>query len=94
MELSYWGLSPNIPAWPTHENGERAQAVLLAHTVDSPADGEIVLVTHGDTMRVILGVLDGRSHRHLDWDLTIGNGAVMEREVDLAALRDGEYDTE
>ncbi|ERF64239.1 histidine phosphatase family protein, partial [Cutibacterium granulosum] len=63
-------------------------------TIDSPADDEIVLVTHGDTMRVILGVLDGRSHRHLDWDLIIGNGAVMEREVDLAALRDGEYDAE
>ena len=63
-------------------------------TIDSPADDEIVLVTHGDTMRVILGVLDGRSHRHLDWDLIIGNGAVVEREVDLAALRDGEYDAE
>ncbi len=23
MELSYWGISPNIPAWPTDENGER-----------------------------------------------------------------------
>ena len=29
MELSYWGISPNIPAWPTDENGEREQAVLL-----------------------------------------------------------------
>ena len=37
MELSYWGISPNIPAWPTDENGEREQAVLLAHTFDSPA---------------------------------------------------------
>ena len=27
MELSYWGISPNIPAWPTDENGEREQAV-------------------------------------------------------------------
>ena len=26
MELSYWGISPNIPAWPTDENGEREQA--------------------------------------------------------------------
>ena len=34
MELSYWGISPNIPAWPTDENGEREQAVLLAHTAE------------------------------------------------------------
>lgn len=45
-------------------------------------------------MRVILGVLDGRSHRHLDWDLIIGNGAVMEREVDPATLRAGERNAE
>ena len=32
MELSYWGISPNIPAWPTDENGEREQAVLLPAT--------------------------------------------------------------
>ena len=43
MELSYWGISPNIPAWPTDENGEREQAVLLAHTFDSPADADVTI---------------------------------------------------
>ncbi|KPG64829.1 histidine phosphatase family protein [Cutibacterium acnes] len=45
-----------------------------------------VLVTHGDTMRVLLGILDGRSHRDLDWDLSLTNGSVMVRNVDLGEL--------
>mgnify|MGYP000760940443 CR=1 FL=1 len=47
MELSYWGISPNIPAWPTDENGEREQAVLLAHTFDSPADADVTISADG-----------------------------------------------
>ena len=57
MELSYWGISPNIPAWPTDENGEREQAVLLAHTFDSPADADVtisLLTAYGDPMFQIL----------------------------------------
>ena len=46
----------------------------------------IVLVTHGDTMRILLGILDGRSHRDLDWDLSLTNGSVMVRNVDLGEL--------
>ncbi|BCY24467.1 phosphoglycerate mutase [Cutibacterium modestum 30N] len=48
---------------------------------DLPA---IVLVTHGDTMRVLLGILDGRSHRDLDWDLPLTNGSVIARDVNLS----------
>ncbi|WP_326833313.1 histidine phosphatase family protein [Cutibacterium porci] len=47
---------------------------------------QTVLVTHGDTMRVLLGILDGRSHRDLDWDLSLTNGSVMVRNVDLGEL--------
>ncbi len=43
--------------------------------------GDVVLVTHGDTLRVLLGVLDGRSHRDLDWDLPLTNGIVVVRDV-------------
>jgi probable phosphoglycerate mutase len=46
----------------------------------------IALVTHGDTMRILLGILDGRSHRDLDWDLSLTNGSVMVRNVDLGEL--------
>ncbi|MGK2309747.1 histidine phosphatase family protein [Cutibacterium sp. V970] len=49
----------------------------------------IVLVTHGDTMRVLLGILDGRSHRDLDWDLPLTNGSVTVREVDLDHVTTG-----
>ena len=37
-------------------------------------------------MRVLLGILDGRSHRDLDWDLSLTNGSVMVRNVDLGKL--------
>ncbi|KGN31940.1 phosphoglycerate kinase [Knoellia sinensis KCTC 19936] len=36
----------------------------------------VVWVTHGDTMRVALARLDGRTHREVDW-APIGNGAVV-----------------
>ncbi|NHA67314.1 histidine phosphatase family protein [Phycicoccus flavus] len=41
---------------------------------------DLVLVTHGDTLRVALAVLDGRDHRDVDWRV-VGNGEVVTRDV-------------
>lgn len=48
----------------------------LRRFLDSIDDGEHVLVTHGDTLRIALAVLDGRSHRQVDWS-PMPNGAVV-----------------
>ncbi|MEL4504657.1 histidine phosphatase family protein [Luteococcus sp. H138] len=44
-----------------------------------PAAPALVLVSHGDTLRVLLSVLEGRGHREVDW-CAIGNGEVILRE--------------
>lgn len=41
-------------------------------------EGDLILVTHGDTLRVALALLDGRTHRDVDW-APIPNGAVVSR---------------
>lgn len=43
-------------------------------------EGEHVLVSHGDTIRIGLAVLDGRGHRDVVWD-DIPNGAVVSRTI-------------
>ncbi|XVX19096.1 histidine phosphatase family protein [Actinomycetota bacterium] len=40
-----------------------------------------VLVTHGDTLRVIRAVLQGRSHREVEWSDEIPNGCVLSLPV-------------
>ncbi|WP_420176181.1 histidine phosphatase family protein [Luteococcus sp. OSA5] len=40
----------------------------------------MVLVGHGDALRVLLSVLDGRGHRDVDW-CPIGNGEVFVRHL-------------
>jgi probable phosphoglycerate mutase len=40
--------------------------------------GDLILVTHGDTLRVALALLDGRTHHDVDWR-QIPNGAVITR---------------
>lgn len=40
------------------------------------APPHLVLVTHGDTLRVARAVLTGRTHREVEWDL-VANGAVF-----------------
>ncbi|MHB0927577.1 MAG: histidine phosphatase family protein [Candidatus Nanopelagicales bacterium] len=44
------------------------------------APREMIVVSHGDTIRVARAWLQDRSHRDLDWD-DIGNGAVISVEV-------------
>lgn len=45
-------------------------------TVRHTAFDHVVLVTHGDTLRVALAWLDGRGHRDVAWDV-VPNGAVV-----------------
>ena len=40
------------------------------------ADDEVALVSHGDALRVLLAVLEGRGHRDVDWS-GFGTGAVV-----------------
>jgi len=49
------------------------------------AEDDLVLVTHGDTLRVAIAWLLGRSHREVDWD-PAPNGSVTTLEVDPARL--------
>lgn len=44
----------------------------------------VVLVGHELSLRVLLALLDGRTHRDCDFDLPLGNGAVVERCTDQA----------
>ena len=44
----------------------------------------VVLVGHELSLRVVLALLDGRTHRDCDFDLPLGNGAVVERRTDQA----------
>lgn len=42
---------------------------------------DLVVVSHGETLRVLLTLLDGRTHREIDWDFPINNGEVLVREI-------------
>lgn len=39
-------------------------------------DEEIIVVSHGDTLRILLAVLAGRGHREVEW-IEFGNGEVV-----------------
>lgn len=47
-------------------------------------EDELVLVSHGDALRVLLAVLEGRGHREVEW-LPYGTGAVRTCSLDAAA---------
>ncbi|NHI18024.1 histidine phosphatase family protein [Phycicoccus endophyticus] len=53
--------------------------LLLAEVALWPVP-DIVLVTHGDTLRVALAVLEGRGHREVAWEV-VGNGEVVTRSL-------------
>lgn len=46
---------------------------------DSPR--HLVVVSHGDTIRVLLAVLRGGGHRDVDWGEVVGNGSVTSVEL-------------
>ena len=43
--MSNWSFTgqPDVPAWPKDEAGREAQAVLLTHTFDAPADADTAI---------------------------------------------------
>lgn len=41
---------------------------------------EVLLVSHGDTLSVLLAILDGRSHRDIEWP-SWGNGHIESRTL-------------
>ncbi len=43
MDISKWALGGDLPAWPLDENGQREQAVLLHHTLDSLAEADMII---------------------------------------------------
>jgi len=51
-------------------------AAYLARALPT-APAHLILLTHGDTLRILHARLTGRSYRDLDWDLPIPNGAVV-----------------
>lgn len=52
-------------------------AQLTERSADQPRT-EVVIVSHGDTLRILLAVLDGRDHRDVEW-VEFGNGEVITR---------------
>lgn len=62
---------------------ERLRRFFNRELTPSPAD--IVVVSHGDTIRVALAVLAGRTHREVDW-APVENGSVTTVEFDRARL--------
>ncbi|AXE39599.1 histidine phosphatase family protein [Acidipropionibacterium virtanenii] len=58
----------------------------LAAAEDGRSPARAVIVSHGDTLRVLLALLDGRTHRECNFDLVLGNGEVITRDADPAQV--------
>ncbi|HSO69408.1 MAG TPA: histidine phosphatase family protein [Arachnia sp.] len=55
--------------------------IFVALLRDTHAPGaELAVVSHGDTLRILLAVLEGRGHREVEW-IEIANGQVLTRPV-------------
>lgn len=74
-----WGGGESI------EDVHRRVGAFLESVLDGCSD-HLILVTHGDTLRVALAWLDGRDHREVTWDL-VPNGSVT--SVTPSAVRLG-----
>ncbi|RMB61866.1 nicotinate-nucleotide--dimethylbenzimidazole phosphoribosyltransferase [Tessaracoccus antarcticus] len=54
---------------------ERMRALVAALREEFGDDDEVALVSHGDALRVLLAVLEGKGHRDVDWS-GFGTGSV------------------
>lgn len=54
----------------------RLRGFVAALREEFTAEDDVVLVSHGDTLRVLLAVLAGRGYREVDWDDAFGNGEI------------------
>lgn len=76
------GVDISEVAWGGGESIEQVHARcqrLLDELPSLASTDEVVLVSHGDLLRVLLAVLDRRGHREVEWR-RIGNGEVIVRE--------------
>ncbi|WP_297739597.1 histidine phosphatase family protein [uncultured Tessaracoccus sp.] len=55
----------------------RLQGLCAVLREEHGPDERVALVSHGDTLRVLLAVLQGRGHRDVDW-VPIANGSVTQ----------------
>lgn len=53
--------------------------VSLLRDTHAPRE-HLALVSHGDTLRILLAVLEGRGHREVEW-VEFGNGQVVTRAL-------------
>ncbi|MBO1030444.1 histidine phosphatase family protein [Tessaracoccus sp. SD287] len=58
---------------------QRLQRLLAELRTRFDRHGRVMLVSHGDTLRVLLALLEGRTHREIAWS-PITNCAVITRE--------------
>lgn len=54
----------------------RLQQLAETFVRDFAEPAEVVVVSHGDTLRVLLAVLAARGHREVDWNDSFANGEV------------------
>ena len=47
--------------------------------------GDVIVVSHGTLLQVFASYLSGRSHRAVDWTLSVPNGGVILRTVPASA---------
>ncbi|MDO5736153.1 MAG: nicotinate-nucleotide--dimethylbenzimidazole phosphoribosyltransferase [Propionibacteriaceae bacterium] len=66
---------------------QRMRALVAELRAEFDDEDEVVLVSHGDAIRVLLAVLEGRGHREVDWSL-FGTGAVHTYSLDAAEPAD------
>lgn len=61
---------------------ERSRSFLtdLAVSEHGHSPDQAVVVGHGDALRVLIALVDGRTHRECDFDLVLGNGDVVTRD--------------
>lgn len=80
------GMHLSEVCWGGGESVQQVHARCVQLLATLPVRDHLVLVSHGDLLRVLLAVLDGRSHRDVEWT-AIGNGEVLVREVDPVGAR-------
>lgn len=49
---------------------------------------EVIVVSHGDALRILLAVFDGRSHREVEW-AGFGNGEILTYALDRGSRQAG-----
>ncbi|MEO7586466.1 MAG: nicotinate-nucleotide--dimethylbenzimidazole phosphoribosyltransferase, partial [Arachnia sp.] len=70
---------------------QRMRTLVAELRTEFDADDEVALVSHGDALRVLLAVLEGRGHRDVDWS-SFGTGAVHTTTLEDTPIEDPQGD--